>query len=485
MDNGHIGGLKGEGDTGVDGGYAVDGGEGEGGDAAEREEVYSLSGLEETGLKLGDIPARQRERNSDADDESSVDSLFDVPDGRGQENGGTGLDTSRATATSTTTTNRADPFSERTTLSRLIDQDEAEDGDAVGNSTWRIPNTSTTFSTPNWNKSRSQPISSNAVRSTSPPDTGSLWALPRRRGRPSTGGTRKYRKKSDSRPESNNTPVIAHDWASAQTPDVPPAGSPWTLPRRWDRAGKDYLGESKKGSDSIPNHQFKSRSSPVMYDSETDESDDPLQEELPSPTPTPVFNIRGRGLKSPAQRQVPSSPSRLRHATLSSSGDSEHDTEDEEELSDSDGSTSDSQSIQMPTEVQPNTPDPKSNKSSTLSPNSTPKSRHKRTFMTPNDAKLIIKLRHVEQRGWKEILNYFPDRSKDHLSRWNQTHWNQRLRNPPQMSRPWSVDELLKLDRFKDMHDLTWSGIRDEIPGRGHAEVEFELLRLWAGDDVW
>lgn len=103
--------------------------------------------------------------------------------------------------------------------------------------------------------------------------------------------------------------------------------------------------------------------------------------------------------------------------------------------------------------------------------------------MTPDDAKLVIKLRQVEKRRWKDINNYFP--RKTCLRHWSYSHWTARLREPPRLSWPWSHDELRELDRLKNLNCLTWADIRSEFPGRQQAEVEFELLRLWARDHGW
>jgi hypothetical protein len=84
---------------------------------------------------------------------------------------------------------------------------------------------------------------------------------------------------------------------------------------------------------------------------------------------------------------------------------------------------------------------------------------------------------------WKDILDHFPQKKLFQLHDWFSRHWNERHANPPQSSKPWSKAEIGKLARIKDQSDLTWPGIRAELPGRSQAEVEFKLLQFWAGAD--
>lgn len=48
----------------------------------------------------------------------------------------------------------------------------------------------------------------------------------------------------------------------------------------------------------------------------------------------------------------------------------------------------------------------------------------------------------------------------------------------------WSSEERDKLSVLKDRNGLSWSDIQKEFPGRSHAEIEFELLRLWVGEEI-
>ena len=105
--------------------------------------------------------------------------------------------------------------------------------------------------------------------------------------------------------------------------------------------------------------------------------------------------------------------------------------------------------------------------------------------MTPDEAKLIIRMRQINGKKWKEIMEHFPQKKIIGLIQWNHTHWTERHVNPPRLSRPWSKAELENLQSLKDQQGLGWPEIRAAFPGRSHPEIEFQLLRLCAeaGED--
>lgn len=104
---------------------------------------------------------------------------------------------------------------------------------------------------------------------------------------------------------------------------------------------------------------------------------------------------------------------------------------------------------------------------------------------TPDEVKLIITMRHVQRKPWKEILGHFPGKRSSNLIQWNQLHWTERRARPPPSSGPWSVDERGTLSVIKDEQGLSWAAIRKKLPRRTTVEIEFELLRLWVGDRIW
>ncbi|KAH8429974.1 Myb-like DNA-binding domain protein [Aspergillus melleus] len=142
-------------------------------------------------------------------------------------------------------------------------------------SLWRVPEINANFSTPTWHRSRPKPAIQ-AARSESPPDAGSIWALPGRSRRSTVSAKKRSPKKPGAGQRSRkaaSSPVV-FDWSFAETPDG-------------------------------------------------NESDDPLQEEVqPSPTPKNTVKIRGK-MPTPGgtPKAVPQADSSVdRHESIQSGG---------------------------------------------------------------------------------------------------------------------------------------------------------------------
>ncbi|EAW15200.1 Myb-like DNA-binding domain protein [Aspergillus clavatus NRRL 1] len=318
-------------------------------------------------------------------------------------------------------------------------------------SIWRVPEIRGMFSTPSINKLR-QKIPLTAVRSASPLGAGSLWALPGTSRRNTDGKKGRSAKKlgTDQRKhEAHHSSPVLQDWSFAETPDG-------------------------------------------------NESDDPLQEDYqPSPTPRSTINIRG---KSKAQATTPSRtkdksnhpepPPSQQNPSRQLPPDPPHEVTEakrpENRVSQAQPEiviiTADQDDPSIETRANAET-EPKASPVTVQTPSQT---RSKRTIMTPDEAKLIVRMRQIDGKKWKEILHYFPQKKEINLIQWNHTHWNERQANPPPLSRPWSKPELNKLRALKDQQGLGWSEIRAAFPGRSLQEVEFQLLCLWAesGKDI-
>lgn len=278
------------------------------------------------------------------------------------------------------------------------------------------------------------------------------------------------------------------------------------------------------------------------------DSDDPLHEYQPSPTPTSTTSvIRGRHATTPNRPQttttrlqsVSQSPSQsrcngcrrlfpgneehvlhLRSVLASGSPDGLHDGEMVRRIldkidyshanvsarrdSDSYGSTRSTSSLEAyesppphpPPHLPAAAPPPEPSKPSKpvniqdtdTDTNTNRKKRNHRArarAATPDEAKLIITMRHVHRKPWKEILDHFPEKRLSNLIQWNQLHWTERRARPPPSSGPWSLDERGRLSVIKDEQGLSWAAIRKRLPGRTTVEIEFELLRLWVGEGIW
>ncbi|KAJ5626120.1 hypothetical protein N7510_002429 [Penicillium lagena] len=281
---------------------------------------------------------------------------------------------------------------------------------------WQVPDIEAKFSTPTTTRRVHFAPVLNTPRSASPPGAGSLWSLPKR-GRPRTEG------KLRTTP-SKRKPRTRHkrDWSFAQTPDP-----------------------------------------------DSSESDDPLQEDQASPTPSKLINIRRREMVKADRAHISGKTVGLDKPTAASE-DKKPDTQS-------------NVTLKAPT-VHGNTPicqqiETVHAQSPAKSP-STPK-----RGVTPDAARQTARMRHIHGRKWKQISDSLPGFTWTQLYLWNQRHWTERRANPPLLSAPWSQTEQETLARLKDQRGLSWVQIHAEFPERSLPEIEFELLRLWVGDAVW
>ena len=459
VNNGHLLGMQGEDDTGEDGGGGW-----------QYEDLSTPAALQpddehgDSGTELGDDdgdgdiqPQRivtsqiqkqladkddawdsqrgedEDDDDNDDDDRSSVDSLLDtalsVNDTDFPE---------RMTATTIPTSKKAIPAVETPDPFHRVEESKPVE------SIWRVPEISAKFSTPT-TTSRPHPapsFSNTGFRSASPPGSRSLWALPQAR-RPRKANTEVAKPRKGKKDVKAN--VSAKKTKTAPSP-TKPRHFPSSIVNDWSFA------DTPDGS----------------------ESDDPLQEDYqPSPTPKAALNIRGKrvGSGTPSHTQEQHEG---RGTVAKKQLDVIYETPTE----------SKSQSLFDGSARAQGSPSPTPNKSDKPKNDSTP-TRRARAPMTPDEIKLLVTMRHVQKKQWKEVHDYLPERKLIQLIQWNQLHWNERRACPPQLSKPWSQEERDKLDKFKDQQGLTWPGIRAELPGRLFMEIEFELLRLWVGEEVW
>lgn len=436
VDNGHLGGMEGEDDTGdADGGQGDehereqgdddDDGESEtetGTEGGDDYGMWSFSGSQ-TGIRdhrdnnawewQGDVDDADGDDNSDDngddddDDRSSVDSLLD-------------------TALSVNDPGTIPPSKEPPTLHRSNEHNGMRE---PVESIWRVPDISPkfSFSTPQPRPTHSihsnnkPAINYNSTRSVSPPGR-SLWAIPH-----------------PGRPRKTNTDIPKEKKAKKDV-DAKKNTKKTTAP--YTAKPKQCSSPVRKGDWSIANYNGGSES----------ESDDPLQEDYqPSPTLKNALNIRGKGIGSITPSRKQSKADSKAQSTPKPIG-----------------------SAKKHSNIPLDNP-----RYSSSSPTKTKRA------MTPDEVKLIVTMRYVQKTQWKHILAHFPGRRLDHLRDWNRLHWSERRVNSPRLSSPWSSEDRDKLSMLKDKTGLSWPDIRKEFPGRSHAEIEFELLRLWVGDEVW
>ncbi|KAF7157065.1 hypothetical protein CNMCM5623_001053 [Aspergillus felis] len=377
-------------------------------------------------------PPETAEPDSD-DDSKSVDSLLDcaliVPNESDEP------DSQAPSLESEAFPAKANTTADIPVQSRQMRGDKA---DEPLESIWRVPDIRGEFSTPIFYRSRPK-LPLTTVRSASPPRAGSLWALPGKSRRNTAAKKEKSTKELEVSPRKHkyqSSPIL-NDWSFAETPD---------------------------GS----------------------ESDDPLQEDYqPSPTPKTPIHIRGKN-------KVQITPSRTkdeRRPLLP-----QLDPGCQPTVNVLHGATEPKIANGAASQLQPETNEkhadqcpsvdtpifPAGQHAEPVTAQASTPTRAKRTLMTPDEAKLIVRLRQIEGKKWKEVQEHFPQRKLVSLVQWNQTHWTERHDKPPRLSRPWSKEEVDKLQTFKDQQGLTWPHIRAALPSRSHAEIEFALLRLWA-----
>lgn len=499
VDNGHLTGMEGEVDTGENGeegdadgsGWLYeslgpgemeervhgeqDDGEGSendgdfvGGDNAVSEATTELQADDGAWKWRRDID--EANHDYDDDDRSSVDSLLD---------------------NALSVNNNTDPGRETTNEKAMTDETKASNPsnhirdvkDAKKDPVdpiWRVPeiSTPTTWSRPRPTASKANgddtKIQDKAIRSASPTGAKFLWAVPRK----------------------TNTDVAK------------------------PKNGKKDVNANTSVKKTASNAKPKQVSSPMRNDlslaamSDGSESDDPLQGDYhPSPTPKAPLNIRGKHLVS----SITPSPKRdqcsaclrsfasrddyvrhLRSVLASGLSDGRHRaTVVRKELDTVEKPTTGlkSQSISIdsprahgslpkPTPKTKAKADTNTNTPMTGDQTSTP-IKGRRSQITPDEIKLTVILRHVHKKPWKEIVDHIPGKREINLVQNNMKHWTKPRANPPSLSKPWSAGERDKLSAFSGQDGLTWPGIYAGLPGRSHAEIEFELLRLWVGEEVW
>ncbi|KAJ5291004.1 hypothetical protein N7478_000255 [Penicillium angulare] len=316
---------------------------------------------------------------------------------------------------------------------------------------WQAPELPAIFSTPTAETRRKgvSPKLPNITREASPPGSGSLWSLPRVR-RPRTEGKAKAtpsKRRPRAKRKYHSSPML-HDWSFAATPDG-------------------------------------------------DESDDPLQEFEPSPSPSLLKRKgsakvkHGRSILPPACTDSPlsrqpffdtqplkdqSAPEAEAHPAETQEPTAEREETRHLEFEDDSNLSNLHENDSYAT---PNTPLIIESSPSEKSPVKSPRG------LTPDEAKLIVCMRHLQKKKWQEIHDHIPTRTRASIYQWNTHHWADCRECPPPLSAPWSQAESEILEQLKDGTDLSWLDFQKEFPDRTKAEIEFELLRLWVGDEVW
>jgi hypothetical protein len=353
---------------------------------------------------------------------------------------------------------------------------------------WAVPELPPSFSTPTTETRKSNVGFSPPARSQSPPGSGSVWAV--RKPRKPRTETKPKATPSKRRPAAKrkyHSSPVTHDWSFAAVPDG-------------------------------------------------NESDDPLQDYEPSPTPSKVKIIRGKRHIPTKENDGPSTPSKQPDPVIEVDGhEGGCETRDqEEEVPDADLEEERCESSNRIDEgpeacpedggfeqnhLEDGVPDeqfqegcgpndqeneapgaeyknevpfdpmvqgvltPKTT-ASTLAPTPYPMENtpSKRRPIAPDEAKLIVCMMHKQEKKASDVMHMLPGREYQTVWHWFFNHWTRRLANPPPLSAAWSQPELATLSRLSTRSDLTWGQIQSHFKGRSRHEVEFELLRAFVGE---
>jgi hypothetical protein len=311
---------------------------------------------------------------------------------------------------------------------------------------WQAPELPRLFSTPTAESRQKVAVTPQLptfTRARSPPGSGSLWTVPRR-GRPRGPRTEGKAKATPSKlcarakPTYHSSPV-AHDWSFSQIPD-------------------------------------------------DDESDDPLQEYQPSPASSRMTSVREKRIPGPAftlNRYLESRPSTQGAVPRGQSATKTDSHSDSDSDIDSEDDTHGHVALDTPTQRHSSqsqaqiTPKPQTY---TVPRYKVPEVSH---GITLDQGRLITRMRHVQHKKYKEIKDCLPNCRMRQIYTWEYNHWSQPRSNPPQLSAPWTKGEMEILENLADKPGLSWADIKAEVPGRSRREIEYELIRLWVGDEVW
>lgn len=287
-------------------------------------------------------------------------------------------------------------------------------------------------------------------------------------------------------PKMQTTPKKELDIPDTRPSSPPTAGSIWAVrtPGRPRGASSKKPTSTKKSTPSLPSKRR--RKKPVVLDwsfanmkSDDSDSDDPLQEELPSSvtqsirirgrssvsiTPTPIQTIVRNGISAKSNNTTPKKPvtkieyRRLRDVV--SSPKTPEVASSPQRLGTTPAHTSDKE-MSSPTKMRP-----------------------AEFILTPDEVKLIVQMKSKSMDcTWDEIVDRLPGRTVDDLQEWEECHPHLLERNST-TSGGWSQDELSKLDQFVDQSGIWWKDIQAALPTRSRRELESQMIKMWMEKDA-
>ncbi|KAF7714351.1 Centromere protein Scm3, N-terminal [Penicillium ucsense] len=317
-------------------------------------------------------------------------------------------------------------------------------------------------------------------------------------------------------PNANRQPVAPSPQLPTilREPSPPGSGSLWTVPRRrLPRSEQKFRSTTASSpSKSRPYAKRKYQSSPATRDwsfaevNAGDESDDPLQEQWPS-SPLPIPSQTTTASRQETRSSASTTP--IRKAALTSP-DGTRSVDSRRQ-----SSSRANQSVQKTSAMDRDYHDRDQHHSESMPPSRTtaavdiglsehdlissaspspagaaqgwPSSSPIKASIkfTPDEAKLIVRMRYVHEQPWQDIAAALPGHTLSEIYQWNQIHWSDRRSCSDESPSFWSLAEADTLNTLAQESGLSWGAIMIELPNRPQSDIESELFRRWVGDEIW
>ncbi|KAJ9303106.1 hypothetical protein DTO271G3_480 [Paecilomyces variotii] len=343
---------------------------------------------------------------------------------------------------------------------------------------WQVPEIQANFSTPTVSKRMSRsPMLPQRARSASPPGAGSIWALPTPGRKRNTDVAKKTKNVIglDKPKRKRSSTSKKKDWSFAVIPDSSDSDDPLQ---------EDYQPSPTSRAPSVVRTSKLALTAPEVEKSSSVEETSAILDatvELNEPLPcngssrlhdqneerVQQLDRDTSSLAENGPGEPPNEPQGPEE--LEEPGEPQEPVEGQEPILLENTDTEIQSSVQTMVKIKSQSPVKDIHRSS-------------RNPITPDEARIIMRMRHVEGSSWKDIAAAMPGRTAFQVTQWNHIHWQNRKLNPPKSSEPWSDEDRKQLARFKDEEGMSWTDIQKEFPGHTKAEIEFELLHLWVGD---
>ncbi|KAJ5520841.1 Centromere protein Scm3 N-terminal [Penicillium fimorum] len=359
---------------------------------------------------------------------------------------------------------------------------------------WAVPDLPPSFSTPTTETRKSNVGFSPPVRSQSPPGSGSVWAMRKpRRPRTETKPRATPSKRRPAAKRKYHSSPVTHDWSFATIPDGNESDDPLQDYEPSPTPSKVKIIHGKRN---IPTKENDGPSTPSKRPNFVIDADDPVDDQEAvceagdQHDEVPYAPLEGRGYKSSNQIDEVPEPCLVEEG-CEAGHQEDRVPEEQEQLqtscgpSDHENEAAGSQyknEVSFDYMVQGDSTPKAIPSTHAPSPQSMYYTPNKRRHITPDEAKLIVRMMYKQEKKASDVMHMLPGREYQTVWHWFYNHWTRRLANPPPLSAAWTQPELVALSRLSTQSDLTWGQIQSRFKGRSRHEVEFELLRAFVGE---